>query len=64
MHRHKYDKNGYYLYFSACVGSWGMECRNNCSFGHYGFGCRQMCSCSNQQICDPKQGCIGPFEGK
>lgn len=21
-----------------------------------------MCNCSNQQICDPKQGCIGPFK--
>lgn len=41
-----------------------MECRYNCTFGHYGLGCRKMCDCSNQQICDSKQGCIEPFKGK
>ncbi|XP_052716796.1 multiple epidermal growth factor-like domains protein 10 isoform X2 [Crassostrea angulata] len=46
----------------ACIGSWGIECRFNCPFGHYGFGCRKRCNCSYKQICDPKQGCIGPFE--
>lgn len=52
------------LYFSACVGSWGKECRNNCVFGRYGLGCRKRCNCTYQQICDPKQGCIKTFEGK
>lgn len=52
------------MYFSACIGTWGIECGNNCAFGHYGFGCRKMCNCSYQQICDPKQGCIEPFKGK
>lgn len=52
------------LYFSACIGSWGMECRKNCSYGYHGFGRRQMCNCSYSQTCDPKLGCIEQFEGK
>ncbi|XP_052717729.1 uncharacterized protein LOC128189942 [Crassostrea angulata] len=46
----------------ACIGSWGTECRNNCSFGYYGLGCRYRCYCSYQQTCDPKQGCIESFK--
>lgn len=52
------------LYISACIGSWGIECRNNCTIYHYGFGCRERCNCSYKHTCDPKQGCIDPFEGK
>nr|XP_034317077.1 multiple epidermal growth factor-like domains protein 10 [Crassostrea gigas] len=46
----------------ACIGSWGIECRNNCTIYHYGFGCRERCNCSYKHTCDPKQGCIDPFE--
>uniref|UniRef100_A0A8W8JZS7 Uncharacterized protein n=1 Tax=Magallana gigas TaxID=29159 RepID=A0A8W8JZS7_MAGGI len=46
----------------ACIGSWGVECRNNCTPFFYGFGCRQRCNCSNRQTCDPKEGCIGSFK--
>ncbi|XP_052716797.1 multiple epidermal growth factor-like domains protein 10 [Crassostrea angulata] len=46
----------------ACIGSWGVECRNNCTRGFYGHGCRSRCSCSYKQTCDPKQGCIKSLE--
>ncbi|XP_034308771.1 protein draper-like [Magallana gigas] len=42
----------------ACIGFWGKDCGNNCSYGYYGHGCRKTCNCGHQQICDPKQGCI------
>lgn len=46
------------LYFLACIGSFGKDCGNNCSYGYYGHGCRKRCSCSYQQKCDPKEGCV------
>ncbi|XP_052720980.1 protein draper-like [Crassostrea angulata] len=42
----------------ACIGFWGKECRNICSYGYYGHGCRRLCKCNYQQICDPIKGCI------
>ena len=42
----------------ACIGTWGQNCRLNCTFGFFGFGCRQKCECSTEQFCDRKDGCI------
>lgn len=46
------------IYFSACIGSWGRDCGNDCSYGYYGHGCRKRCKCGYRQICDPKNGCV------
>eukprot|EP00105_Crassostrea_gigas_P026214 XP_011447054.1 PREDICTED: multiple epidermal growth factor-like domains protein 6 [Crassostrea gigas] len=42
----------------ACIGSWGRDCGNDCSYGYYGHGCRKRCKCGYRQICDPKNGCV------
>ncbi|XP_078332128.1 uncharacterized protein LOC111121446 isoform X2 [Crassostrea virginica] len=39
------------------MGSWGKNCKNNCSYGFFGHGCRNQCVCKQQQQCDPVQGC-------
>lgn len=62
--KHNYDSISNLTYFLACIGSWGRECGNKCSYGYYGIGCRRRCSCSDRQICDPKQGRMDIFKGK
>ena len=42
----------------ACIGTWGMNCQNNCTFGFFGLGCRQKCECSIEQVCERRHGCI------
>nr|XP_034304152.1 protein draper-like [Crassostrea gigas] len=45
-----------------CIGSWGKDCGNNCNYGYYGHGCRKRCNCSYLQKCDPKNGCVEPYQ--
>ena len=47
------------MIFAACIGMWGRDCVNNCSYGYYGHGCRKKCDCDFQlQICNPREGCV------
>nr|XP_022317940.1 uncharacterized protein LOC111121102 [Crassostrea virginica] len=41
-----------------CVGSWGLQCTQDCPDGFYGFGCRSKCNCHPNQTCDNIDGCI------
>nr|XP_034304162.1 uncharacterized protein LOC105341984 isoform X1 [Crassostrea gigas] len=45
-----------------CIGSWGKDCGNNCSYGYYGHGCRTRCKCGYRQICDPQNGCVAEYQ--
>ena len=46
------------FFFTACFGSWGINCTQNCTPGHYGFGCRSRCFCHSNQLCDKRLGCM------
>ena len=40
------------IFMTACFGSWGINCTQNCTPGYYGFGCRSRCLCHPYQLCD------------
>ncbi|XP_062606049.1 uncharacterized protein LOC134267854 [Saccostrea cucullata] len=41
-----------------CIGSFGVNCTGGvCAEGFYGFGCRGICNCSKDEICDRRLGC-------
>lgn len=44
--------------FTACNGSFGLNCSSPCPDGYYGLGCRRICNCNDTQKCDPMIGCI------
>ena len=46
------------VFLPACVGSWGLQCTQDCPDGFYGFGCRSKCFCHPNQTCDNIDGCI------
>lgn len=46
------------IYFLVCIGLWGRDCGNDCSYGFYGYGCWKRCKCGYWQICDLKNGCV------
>nr|XP_034337453.1 uncharacterized protein LOC105318438 isoform X2 [Crassostrea gigas] len=41
-----------------CVGSFGINCSGRCVDGFFGFGCLGRCNCSEDQICDSRDGCM------
>ncbi|XP_062588555.1 multiple epidermal growth factor-like domains protein 10 [Saccostrea cucullata] len=41
-----------------CIGRHGPNCSLHCDFGFFGFGCRQLCNCSDRQGCDRHTGCF------
>ncbi|XP_062607285.1 uncharacterized protein LOC134269079 [Saccostrea cucullata] len=41
-----------------CVGRHGPNCSLPCKIGFFGFGCRQLCNCSDRQGCDRHTGCF------
>ncbi|XP_062607281.1 uncharacterized protein LOC134269076 isoform X2 [Saccostrea cucullata] len=41
-----------------CIGRHGVNCGIPCDFGFFGFGCRQICNCSDRQGCDRHTGCF------
>lgn len=41
-----------------CVGSFGINCSGRCVEGFFGFGCLGRCNCSEDQICDSRDGCM------
>uniref|UniRef100_K1PL56 Uncharacterized protein n=1 Tax=Magallana gigas TaxID=29159 RepID=K1PL56_MAGGI len=43
---------------TTCVGSFGINCSGRCVDGFYGFGCLSPCNCSEDQICDSRDGCM------
>ena len=46
--------------FTACIGSFGLNCSSSCPDGYYGLGCRQICNCNDREKCDPMIGCTDP----
>lgn len=43
----------------ACIGSFGHNCTGGpCVEGYYGHGCRDMCNCTEQQVCNKYEGCM------
>ncbi|XP_056008228.1 multiple epidermal growth factor-like domains protein 10 isoform X1 [Ostrea edulis] len=46
----------------ACVGSWGRGCEQDCEFGFFGQFCKEKCSCSQNQICNPVSGCVNVID--
>lgn len=47
-----------FLLTTACYGSYGKDCTENCTTGFFGFGCRSQCYCEANQLCDSKIGCV------
>ncbi|XP_061197485.1 uncharacterized protein LOC133205655 [Saccostrea echinata] len=45
---------------TACeVGTYGVNCTGgSCKYGFYGFGCQSKCSCTSDQYCDRRTGCV------
>eukprot|EP00105_Crassostrea_gigas_P026502 XP_011447487.1 PREDICTED: uncharacterized protein LOC105342287 [Crassostrea gigas] len=41
-----------------CVGSFGINCSGRCPERFFGFGCLGRCNCSEDQICDSRDGCM------
>lgn len=44
--------------FTACIGSFGVNCCFPCAREYFGHGCRKKCNCNNTQTCDSKIGCV------
>lgn len=44
--------------FTACIGSFGVNCSFSCPKEYFGHGCQGICNCNNTQTCDPKIGCV------
>lgn len=42
----------------ACVGSFGINCSGRCPERFFGYGCLSRCNCSEDQICDSRDGCM------
>lgn len=44
-----------------CYGSYGVNCTENCTTGFFGFGCRSVCYCKANQLCNSKIGCVDTY---
>lgn len=54
---------GFFLWFSACTGSFGHNCSSPCPDGYFGHGCRLKCDCNVSESCEPENGCTIRYRG-